>query len=163
MNRRRLSIEQWHDALLFVAGELTESRGAKSQELDDPTNHLRTVYARISRLKLNDLLLQFDYPDPNVHAERRTVTTTPMQKLFVLNSAFMQQRAAALTTRLQATSDNDSERVTAAYRLLFAREPDDAERSLALDFLRKPTSSAMTRWTQYAQSLLASNEMLYVD
>jgi hypothetical protein len=51
----------------------------------------RTVYARISRLKLADLLMQFDYPDANVHAEKRAVTTTPIQKLFLLNSPFIQR------------------------------------------------------------------------
>src|SRR5439155_16471930 len=48
MNRRRLSIEQWRDAVLFVSGELA-LEGGKSLELDDPDNRRRTVYARISR------------------------------------------------------------------------------------------------------------------
>jgi mono/diheme cytochrome c family protein len=163
MNRRRLSIEQWRDAILAVTGELVEDVGGKSRDLDDPSNHARTVYARISRLKLNDLLLQFDYPDANVHAERRSVTTTPMQKLFVLNSAFMQERANVLASRLQAAGATDEERIDAAYRLLFARMPQTDEVTLALTFLHKPAASEMSRWTRYAQLLLASNEMLYVD
>jgi mono/diheme cytochrome c family protein len=163
MNRRRLSIEQWRDAVLAVTGELVETVGGRSQNLDDPANHARTVYARISRLKLNDLLLQFDYPDANVHAERRSVTTTPMQKLFVLNSAFMQERANALASRLQTAGATDEERIATAYRLLFAREPQSDEMTLGLTFLHKPASPEMTRWTRYAQLLLASNEMLYVD
>src|SRR5438876_7215273 len=32
---------------------------------------------------------QFDYPDANVHGEKRSVSTTAMQKLFMLNSPFM--------------------------------------------------------------------------
>jgi hypothetical protein len=146
-----------------VTGELVETVGGRSQNLDDPANHARTVYARISRLKLNDLLLQFDYPDANVHAERRSVTTTPMQKLFVLNSAFMQERANALASRLQTAGATDEERIATAYRLLFAREPQSDEMTLGLTFLHKPASPEMTRWTRYAQLLLASNEMLYVD
>jgi hypothetical protein len=34
---------------------------------------------------------------------------------------------------------------------------------LALEFLAKPAAPEMTRWEQYAQLLLVSNEMLYVD
>jgi len=68
-------------------------------ELDDPANLRRTVYARISRLKLNDVLMQFDYPDANVHAEWRSVTSTPMQKLFVLNGPFVLAQAKALAAR----------------------------------------------------------------
>jgi hypothetical protein len=163
MNRRRLSVEQWRDAVLASSGELLEAPGAKSQDIDDPDNPLRTVYARVSRLKLGDLLLQFDYPDANVHAEKRSVTTTPMQKLFMLNSAFMQCHATALAARLERIEGSDEDRLTAAYRLLFARAPDDSERALGLNFLRKANATEMTRWERYAQLLLASNEMLYVD
>ena len=163
MNRRRLSVEQWRDAVLAASGELEESPGAKSATVDDPANCRRTIYAHVSRLKLNDLLMQFDYPDANVHAEKRSVTTTPMQKLFVLNSPFMQRRAAAFAARLQGGAEDDEARIALAYRLLFSREPDETERALALTFLQKTNVSEMSRWEQYAQLLLASNEMLYVD
>src|SRR5262249_18262531 len=55
-NRRRLTIEQWRDTVLYVAGDLQESADTKSTELSDPTNLKRTVFARISRKQLNDLL-----------------------------------------------------------------------------------------------------------
>ena len=163
MNRRRLSVEQWRDAVLATSGELIESVGARSQDLDDRNNRERTVYARVSRLKLNDLLMQWDYPDANVHAEKRSVTVTPIQKLFVLNSPFMQRQAGALAARLQGSAGGDDECVTLAYRLLFSRDATSDEHALALAFLRKPNSSQMSRWEQYAQLLLATNEMLYVD
>ena len=50
-----------------------------------------------------------------------------------------------------------------AYRLLFGREPEAKELQLGLDFLNKPLTPEMSRWEQYAQLLLVSNEMLYVD
>jgi hypothetical protein len=118
MNRRRLSVEQWRDAVLFVSGELDFASAGPSQELDELSNHRRTVYARVSRLKLNDLLMQFDYPDANVHAEKRSSTTTATQKLFVLNSPFMLKRAKALAARVHASAaDTDEARVGFAYRL----------------------------------------------
>ncbi len=164
MLRRRLTVEQWRDAVLSVSGELTETPAAKSKTVDDPENHQRTVYAGVSRLQLNEMLIQFDYPDANVHAERRSVTTTPMQKLFVLNSPFMQKRAAALATRLAAASPGDEDaRLTLAWRLLFSRDPDAGERTLARNFLSGGDHPKMQRWEQLAQILLASNELLYVD
>ena len=163
MNRRRLSIEQWRDAVLFVSGEL-DWEGGRSLELDDPANRRRTVYARVSRLKLNDLLMQFDYPDANVHAEKRSATTTATQKLFMLNSPFMLNQARALATRLaEPAAETEASRVRKAYRLLYGREADERETRLALEFLGKPPAPEMTRWEQYAQLLLASNEMLYLD
>jgi hypothetical protein len=162
-NRRRLTVEQWRDAVLFVSGQLDFS-GGPSLELDDPGNHRRTVQARISRLKLNDLLLQFDYPDANVHAEKRSVSTTAMLKLFMLNNPFMIAQARALAERLRSDPNaTDERRIQHGYRLLFGRGPEKAETELGLEFLRKPGAPEMSRWEQYAQLLLASNEMLYVD
>ena len=163
MNRRRLTVEQWRDAVLFVCGEL-DPEGGKSMELDDPKNLRRTVYARVSRLKLNDLLTQFDYPDANVHSEKRAVTTTALQKLFVLNSPFILQRSRALAARLTSDpNESDVSRVGRAYRLLFGREPEKDAIDLALGFLKKPTTAQMSRWEEYAQMLLVCDEMLYVD
>src|SRR6185503_13433512 len=163
MNRRRLTVEQWRDSVLAASGELAYE-GGKSLELDDPANLRRTVYGRVSRLKLNDLLMQFDYPDANVHAEKRSVTTTASQKLFMLNSPFMLSQARALAARLKASpAESNRSRVQRVYRLLFSRPPEESELKLALEFLKKPDAPEMTRWEEYAQLLLASNEMLYVD
>jgi hypothetical protein len=163
MNRRRLSIEQWRDSVLAVTGELDLS-GGKSLELDDAKNLRRTVHARISRLKLNDLLMQFDYPDANVHAEKRSATTTPTQKLFMLNSPFMLERAKVLAERVTTdASESDAASIQRAYQLLYGRNPESAETAAALAFLRKPATGEVTRWQQYAQALLMANEMLYVD
>jgi hypothetical protein len=162
MNRRRLSVEQWRDSLLYVTGELDLTSG-KSLELDDPKNFRRTVHARVSRLQLNSTLMQFDYPDANVHAEKRASTTTAMQKLIALNSPFVIARARALAAGALFDFDDDEARVERLYELLFARAPERTEMKLALEFVRKPDAPGMTRWEQYAQMLLASNEMLYVD
>ena len=108
--------------------------------------------------------MTFDYPDANTHAEKRVTTTTAMQKLYVLNSRFMLGRAKALAARVTANGkESNRSRVERTYQLLFAREPDREEMQVALEFLRQPESNAMTRWEQYSQMLLASNEMLYVD
>lgn len=159
MNRRRLSVEQWRDALLYTAGAL-EPAGGKSLELDDPANHKRTVYARISRLQLNNMLMQFDYPDANVHAENRSTTTTAMQKLFALNSPFVLDCAKSLADKVSGQK-SQREKIRGVYRKLFAREPEPAEMKMALEFLKSDPEGE--RWEEYAQALLISNEMTYVD
>jgi hypothetical protein len=163
MSRRRLTVEQWRDAVLLAAGELDWGTG-QSLELEDPANHRRTVQARISRLKLDDLLMQWDYPDANVHAERRSVSTTATQKLFLLNSPFVLAQAKALAARLLAApNESNAERVNRVYRLLFSRAPAETESQLALRFLAEDGDGEVSRWEQFAQVLLISNEMLYVD
>jgi len=159
MDRRRLTVEQWRDALLFTSGEL-EPAGGKSLELDDPDNHKRTVYARISRLQLNSMLMQFDYPDANVHAESRSTTTTAMQKLFALNSPFVLDCAKSLSQRIAQTKDREAQ-IRNAFRTLYARDPDATELKMRLTYLKAGDQGE--RWSEYAQALLISNEMMYVD
>ena len=163
MNRRRLNIEQWRDSIL-AAGDNLERTGGKSLELTDKKNVRRTVYARVSRKKLNDMLMQFDYPDPNVHAAKRSATTTAVQKLFVMNNRFMVQQAKRLAKRVTGDSlDASAEQVQSIYDILYNRKPSAAELDLALGFLQLPAESRLTRWEQYSHALLAANEMSFID
>jgi hypothetical protein len=164
MNRRRLTIEQWRDSVLFGTGELQPNIDGPSTEVDAPDNFRRTVYSRISRKQLDDMLMQFDYPDANVHAEKRGASTTAIQKLFLLNSPFIIARARALAART-SIAPTDEERVTQSYRRVLSRDPTPTEMALALDYVRvedRPDGE-MSRWDRYAQILLASNELMYVD
>jgi hypothetical protein len=167
MPRRRLTVEQWRDSLLASTGHLDSAIGGPSLNPQDPAERRRTIYSRASRLELNKLLAMFDYPDPNVHADRRVETTTPLQKMFVLNSPFMVQQAAALADRLQAeipdnASPANTDRIRAAYQLLYGRPATDEEVRLGLNFLLADGDRPI-RWKQYAHVLLAANELLYVD
>jgi mono/diheme cytochrome c family protein len=169
-NRRRLEVESWRDAMLAVSGELDGSIGGPSAELSVPENRRRTLYGAVSRHNLDGLLRLFDFPDPNITSDKRTVTTVPLQQLFVLNSPFMQRQAKALAARLNAdASDSDSSRIARAFQLLYSREPRAEEMTLALEFLgdRHPEvvnpPGAPTRWELYAQALLGTNEFTFVD
>lgn len=162
MSRRRLSVEAWRDALL-AAGRLDDRLGGPSTDPADPQNRRRTVYSRISRLSINPLLALFDFPDPNLHADRRVETTTPLQKLFVMNNPFMVRQAEALAHRLTAEVGDDPHEFTRrAYVLLYARPASDAELRLGTEFLRAGVDKSARR-RQYAHVLLAANEMLYLD
>ena len=163
MNRRRLSIEQWRDSIL-AAGNNLDRLGGKSLELTDKKNFRRTVYGRVSRKKLNDMLMQFDYPDANVHAAKRSATTTAVQKLFVMNNPFMVEQAKRLAKRVAGEGVAASaEQVQSIYSILYSRQPSAAELDLALGFLQLPAESQLTRWEQYSHALLAANEMSYID
>ncbi len=168
MNRQRLDVESWRDALLFVSGKLDRTMGGPTTDLA-LGNQRRTVYGKISRHQLNGLLRLFDFPDANITSEKRTETTVPQQQLFVLNSPFFVEQARALAARLQAEAGNDAERVRRAYLLAFARPASAADVQLALRYLSAsdpPAGKAnarLTRWERFAQALLGSNEFLYVD
>jgi hypothetical protein len=167
MNHRRLSVEAWRDALLAVSGQLDLAVGGPSLDPQDPKERRRTIYSAVSRLDMNRMLALFDFPDPNVHADRRMETTTPLQKLFVLNSPFMVAQAAYLAERLSRefgpeTEQPDRRGIDRAYRLLYGRPATERETRLGLAFLGEG-GDRVNRWQQYAHVLLASNEMLFVD
>lgn len=162
MNLRRLDIEPFRDAVLATAGTLS-LEGGKSQSLDSLDHYKRTLYSQISRKELNKTLMLFDYPDANVHAARRGTSTTPTQKLFVMNSHFIIEQSKNLARRLQQHASDDASRIRFAYELLFAREPQAEELELAQQFLKQPADGDVSTWEQFAQALLATNEMIYVD
>ncbi len=160
MNRRRLSAEMIRDAMLAASGELVpDDPGGASLTVSDKKNLRRTVYARISRKELDPFLRQFDYPDANVHAAGRSVTTTPMQKLYLLNSPFVAARAARLAESLGDTGVE--ERVEQLFRKVFARAPSASERAGSLRYFKD--SSSDRDWAGFAQVLLCSNAFLYRD
>ena len=161
MSHRRLGVEMWRDAMLSVCGQLDDQVGGDSLDVEDTTTTRRTVYSKVSRLELNPMLHLFDYPDPNVHAARRVETTTPLQKLFALNSPFMVHRAQQLAKRVRSHCDQTEDQIEHAYQLLYARSPTSQELNLGVAYLLD--GDVIDQWNNYAQILLASNEMLYLD
>ncbi|HEX3147487.1 MAG TPA: DUF1553 domain-containing protein [Gemmataceae bacterium] len=159
--RRRLDVEAWRDALMFVTGTLNMEAGGPATELNLPANHRRTIYGVVRRRELTDILRLYDFPDPVTHSPNRTPTITPLQQLFTLNSPLMVEQSTALVNRLQKEAGADPDkRIERAYRLLFGRSPTAKERELGLAFV-KPNNADV--WQEYAQVLLGSNEFQFVD
>jgi hypothetical protein len=157
--RRRLDVEPLRDTLLHLSGELDESAGGKPGKLTDTDFKRRTLYGSVSRRKLDGTLALFDFPNPVATSEQRIQTATPLQQLFFLNSEFVQDRAKALAARVSPLGDDDAARIRSAYRLLYQREATQDEIKLGLNYLQSPGGS----WPRYAQALLASNELLFVN
>jgi hypothetical protein len=101
--RRRLSAEQIRDSVLFVSGALDVRLGGPSMPLT-PLGKRRTIYGRVSRYKLDEFLQLFDFPSPSQTAEQRFSTNVPLQRLFFMNSDFMQQHAERLA---ESVADED--------------------------------------------------------
>lgn len=166
MNRQRLDVEAWRDALLDVSGKLDRSLGGPSTNLADAGNIRRTVYAKVSRHELDNLLRLFDFPDANITSSKRSETTVPQQQLFVLNSPFMVEQAKAFAARLHAEQpDNNTDRIRRAFLLAYGRPPVEVEIEIGLAYLNgeKDPESKLTQWQSYAQALLGSNEFMYLD
>lgn len=151
MSPRRMDIESYRDSMLRASGRLSEKMYGPSEDVEAPSNVRRTVYGRISRSRLSALLKNYDFPDPMQSSAWRDQTTTSLQQLFVLNSAFVQDSAKALSKAVSEVPTGDG-KMRELYRLVLSREPTPKELDLALSFLSKGTVD------QYAQVLLSTNE-----
>ncbi len=130
---RRMDAEQVRDSIMQVSGNLDKSSYGPSQELT-PSNMRRTVYGRVSRYKLDTYLQLFDFPSPSISAEKRFVTTVPLQRLFLMNSDFSQIEAEELAKRV-ASEPNNRARIKKAYELVYLRQPTEQEIALGLEYL----------------------------
>ncbi len=157
MNRRRLPVEMWRDALFTASGTLDRTVGGPSFDASSAEANRRAIYARVSRLQLDPMLAIFDFPDPNLHSPGRSETTTPLQRLFVINHPLVVGQAATWATRLESSAASPADRVTTAYRDLFARTPLPEELALGRAYLERNSTA------DYAQVLLASNEFGWLD
>jgi hypothetical protein len=154
MNPRRLDIEAYRDSLLRAAGNLDEKMYGPSEEVGEAGNARRTVYARVSRGRLSDLLRIYDFPDPTQTSSDRDATTTSLQQLFIMNSPFLHNEAGILAKSV-ASEQDDAAKIRRLYQKVLSRDPSAKELDLALSYLTKGTVE------QYAQILLSVNEEIF--
>ena len=163
-NRRRLDVEAWRDAILQVSGSMDPTPGGPSGNLEDAGFRRRTVYGKVSRQRVADILRVFDFPDANRHGEARDSTTTPLQQLYFLNSPFLLAHSYKLASRTFDRQPSPEEFVEALYHATLLRDPTKAEidRALRLVGLEGGTESREA-WAVLAQALLIGNEFLFLD
>jgi hypothetical protein len=80
----------------------------------------------------------------------------------------MATSAKALAARCCEAKADDSSRIQSAFERAYGRPPTDEDVRLGLEFLGQSDDasdeqSKLTRWEQYAQALLSTNEFMFVD
>ena len=145
---------------------------------DDPyytTFAKRSIFLPVVRNMLPDVLALFDAADPNGVTAQRNETTVASQSLFLLNSQFVRDQSRGFAERLLADNSlSDPQRIEQAHRLAFGRGASADEQSQASEFLvvylktpsvqdRSEDVRLLAAWQSYCQSLLCSNEFLYVE
>src|SRR5262245_1844894 len=154
MNPRRLEVESYRDSMLRAAGTLSDKMYGPSEDVDRAASHRRTVYGRVGRGRLSNLLRLYDFPDPTQTSPGRDLTTTSLQQLFIMNSSFMHEQAAALAKGVENESGG-ADKMRSLYRKILARDPSPKELDLAVSYLTAGTLE------QYAQVLLSTNEEIF--
>lgn len=167
MPRQRIDFEEMRDSMLAVAGRLDLSVGGRPfDEVMNPKNTRRTIYALVNRNDLPGVFRAFDFADVDASAPERPSTTVPQQALFAMNSPFVLDQARRIAADSHAGAADNPARLVLLYQKIFARDPTSEERELALRFLSEalttPTEK-QTPWDRLSQALLLTNEFWFVD
>ncbi|MEZ6121629.1 MAG: DUF1553 domain-containing protein [Planctomycetaceae bacterium] len=172
---RRLEAESVRDAMLVISGSLNESEGGAgfrdvTVRLNNGTTYYepideldssflrRTVYRFSPRGDRSALLDTFDCPDTAATAPRRSVTTTPLQALSLLNNSFVLQMSQRFADRLRREAgSNAGDQIQLAWRLAMARIPDAREQQLSEQLVRQHGLEALCR------GLFNSSELIILE
>ena len=96
----------------------------------------RGMYTYFWRASPHPGLMLFDASDSTKTCTRRNRSNTPLQALTLLNDKAFQEFAQGLATRvLREAPDNNSERVSHAFRVCLGRQPRPTERARLEQFL----------------------------
>ncbi|MGK0189959.1 MAG: hypothetical protein ACI9R3_005778 [Verrucomicrobiales bacterium] len=177
VSKRRLDAEEIRDAMLAVTGELDVKRPVGSligrignqnaallvfdkrvaADLDGTVT--RSVYLPVVRDKLPDVLELFDFAESSLVTGNRETTNVPMQALYFMNSAFVEQRADAFAKRVRTEEDGGS-LIEMAFEICLNRTPDAEELEMAEAFTNSVDADKLKR---YCQALLSTAEFRYLD
>ncbi|MGC8639014.1 MAG: DUF1553 domain-containing protein [Isosphaeraceae bacterium] len=170
---RRLEAESIRDAILSCSGRLDQSMGGPGYNIwEKNTNYVavykprgelgpdtfrRMVYQFKPRSQQDPTFGAFDCPDAALVAPRRYSSTTALQALNLLNSAFVLQQASLFAERLQREAGAEpTQQVDRGFALAFNRSPSSSERAAAVALIRTHGTPAFCR------ALYNANEFVFV-
>ena len=172
---QRLEAETFRDAVLTVSGDLDPRLGGPGYrdftissagnnetytvfDAVGPEFNRRSLYRTCVRAGTSPLLDTLDCPDPSVPTPRRSVTSTPLQALSLLNDTFVEHYAGRFAERLRREATDDAAaQVRRAYALAFARQPVAEETESCQRFIAKHGPA------QFCVVLFNASEFLFVD
>ena len=172
-NRQRLNLEGMRDTLLKVTDQLDERMAGKPVEITrEPWKSRRSVYGYIERQNLPNFFRTFDFASPDSSSPGRFRTSVPQQALYMMNSPFMKQLVDQIpqaSTIASSKVEGKKEAIIQIYNQFFQRNPTAEESEWGLEYFNQsePASKHLNhpdnQWAQYVQTLLMSNELIFVD
>jgi cytochrome c553 len=138
-NIRRLEFEPLRDSLLAIGGMLdTNLYGRPVDVRQHPDSTRRTLYDFVDRANVSDVLINFDFPTPDMETGIRHVTTVPQQALFLMNSPLVIELARRLVAMPDFTENADDQaRLNFLYERIYQRPPSPEESELGLEFVNQ--------------------------
>ena len=129
----------------------------------------RSIYLPVLRDELPRSMEVFDFAEPSMVIGSREASNTPNQALFMMNNELVLKLSGAMAERILDEEETMLGRVTAAFLLVYGRNPStselDAVKEFSTDFgseSRYRNQSLLT-FTGLCQSLFASAEFRYLE
>ena len=179
-SRRRLEAEAIRDSILSISGRLDPERGGPSvfpplpESMEDlkrmtrPQGSMwepnekesdarrRSIYIFQRRSLPLPMMASFDAPVFNESCERRSVTTTPLQALSMMNGRLVNEEADHLAARVKKEAGGGrGQQVARLFEIALNRPPEKDELQRFVDF--DGPLEAICR------VILNSNELLFID
>jgi hypothetical protein len=138
-NVRRLEFEALRDSLLAIGGRLDPGMYGRPVRFDrEPDSGRRTIYGFVDRSDVADVLINFDFANPDMPNGRRHETTVPQQALFMMNSPIVVELAKRLVALPEFhTCADDEARIRFLYERIWQRLPQPEEIKLGIEFVAK--------------------------
>ncbi len=122
-----------------------------------PDEFRRMVYQYKPKTQQDPTFGAFDCADGALVTPRRTVSTTALQALNLLNSDFMVEQSAAMADRLAREAGTQAaQQAACGFQLAFGRSPTDREQVAAAALIAEHGLAALCR------ALYNTNEFVYV-
>ena len=144
-NIRRLEFEALRDSFLAIGGTLDKTLYGRPIDLEKESGSTRrTVYGRVDRSDVTDVLINFDFANPDLPSGRRFETTVPQQALFLMNSPLVIEQAKKLVTLAEFNNcRDDASRIQFLYERIYQRRARAEEIKLGIEFVaEKPEVAA---------------------
>ena len=169
---RRVEAEVIRDGILLASGKLNREMGGRSYRIHNvkktyaqwevvnnfgPETWRRMIYQERMRRVDDQIFTAFDFPDCGQVRAKRPVSTTPLQALNLMNSAFVVDQAKHLADRAQMDSGNNLKKsVIRAFELIFTRRPSKNELEASLEVAKDRGLEIVCR------ALITSNEFAFL-
>ncbi len=168
----------------IVIGIENLSAGRPGAKIDmKGEEYRRSVYVQVRRSKPLAMLDMFDAPRMSPNCETRPSSTVAPQALLLMNNEFVIDQSLLFARRVKKEAGDDLEaQIAFAWEEAFAQKPDSQEIASAVEFLndqtkilsahpgaqsrlkkQKDLTPQMQALASFCQSLLSSNQFLYVD
>jgi len=181
-NRQRLTAEEVRDSVLALSGQLDLTMGGPPAvqfidhgdatfnpggnpafldyehfDPDAPAAHRRAIYRFLFRTVPDPFMDALDCPDGGAFTPVRSVSTTALQALAMMNDRFLIRQCEHIATRLARANPTPEAQVEAAFHLILLRGARESERAKFATYIQRHGLA------NACQLLLNSNEFLYLD